>query len=110
MSSAKIRITGGPSPADIKVETDGEPAQGVAGFRLEGDPTKALRMTTIQYVEADVEIEAIVEPEEWLCLIRTPEWDDRHVIKAWREQARGTGPDLRTAVMAAAQALPGKLS
>lgn len=110
MSAAKIRITGGPTPGNVMVQTGDEPAVAVAGFRLEGDVTSALRMTTIQYAEADVEIIADVQPEEWLCVIRTPEWDDRHVIKAWREQGRGTGPDLRTAVMAAARSLPVKVS
>jgi hypothetical protein len=105
----KVRIIGGPSPRDVSILVDGEPPEDVLGFRIEGDVTKAVRFTSIRYAEADIELNAEVDPPEWLCVVRTPE-TEAGVIKAWREVSRGSGPTLMVALAMAGLHLPEKAS
>lgn len=103
----KIKITGGPSPANIVMTVDGVEVRKVFDVQLHAGVNEAVSAIISQFVEIDVEMEGLVT-EGYIATVRTPQLDEekRGVIAAWIEVARGNGRTLREAVMAAAEQIP----
>lgn len=101
----KVRITGGPSPANIVVEIDGKPVDKVFNIDLHAGIDSAVKIEISQYVEVDVEMEALVA-EGFTAVVRRAELEGTGVIRTWTELGRGKGKTLKAAVLAAAQSIP----
>lgn len=70
----KLRIVGGPNPADIsEISLDGVPLTSVVAFRVEGDVREGresnVLATLVMMAELDLEMEAeVLEADERFCL------------------------------------------
>ena len=62
MSIRKIRIHGGPHGRQVRALVDGVEVAGVTGLVLRADVNDVTRLTTYQFVEADVEVEGEHQP------------------------------------------------
>lgn len=65
----KVRITGGPSPANIELQLDGEPLDKVSSFVLRAEVDDVMVLETRRTIQVDVEADAYVRDHGYVARI-----------------------------------------
>lgn len=100
----KARITGGPSPKDLKLEIDGKEVERAFNAELSMGVNQVVALRIHQYIEADVDVEIGMVIEDVEVVVRQPQITE-HAIKEWSEVARGSGKTISQALRDAAMKL-----
>lgn len=90
-----VKITGGPHGRVVEMEIDGEKVARVHRVELVARVDDVVRVTTYQYAQVDVEVEASTKERYAASVyLRTSDGDQT----AWKKSAVGEGDTLREAI------------